>query len=318
LDSILDGLSDALNGAVATAVEGAVERAVRHAVSEAVKETLQAVITEVVANPDLVAAARTLLAPDAPTPADVPADPPGRPRGLFRRACDRVKAGLGAAATACGYAVGQAAGVKPVARAGWQLAKKFKGRVLAACGVGLAVLLSQAAAPLPLHPGRGGALLGEGGGVEDEDAVSLPQLRGDLTGQFADQRALVPGGLAEELLQALPLLVVEVGDALGVLAPQVGDQPGDVVVGVGGLGFGQGGDERLQEALQAREHPAEHGRADLRVVQQLLQADAKSLLHDGPLQGLLGPKESVRNNLGRLKTDTVKLRAGNHALRRAG
>jgi hypothetical protein len=140
LDSILDGLSDALNGAVASAVEGAVERAVRHAVSEAVKETLQAVITEVVANPDLVAAARTLLAPGTPnpTPADAPADPPERPKGLFQRACDKVKAGLGAAASACGYAVGQAAGIKPVARAGWQLAKKFKGRVLLACGVGVA------------------------------------------------------------------------------------------------------------------------------------------------------------------------------------
>src|SRR5947208_5789358 len=93
LDSILDGLSDALNGAVATAVEGAVERAVRQAVGAAVKETLQAVIAEVVANPDLLTAARSLLAPG--TTADVPADPPERPKGLFRRAWDGLKAGLG-------------------------------------------------------------------------------------------------------------------------------------------------------------------------------------------------------------------------------
>src|SRR5436309_730721 len=77
LDSILDGLSDALNGAVATAVEGAVERAVRHAVSEAVKETLQAVIAEMIANPDLLTAARALLNPG--TPAEVSSDPPDRP-----------------------------------------------------------------------------------------------------------------------------------------------------------------------------------------------------------------------------------------------
>ena len=113
LDSILDGLSDGLNEAVATAVEGAVGRAVqvavRQAVGEAVRETLQAVIAEVVSNPDLVAAARTLLAPGSP--ADVPADPPERPKGLFRRACDKVKAGLGVAATACGYVAGQASGV---------------------------------------------------------------------------------------------------------------------------------------------------------------------------------------------------------------
>jgi hypothetical protein len=34
--------------------------------------------------------------------------------------------------------VGQAAGVKTVARAGWQLAKRVKGRLLLACGVGVA------------------------------------------------------------------------------------------------------------------------------------------------------------------------------------
>jgi hypothetical protein len=140
LDSILDGLADALNGAVATAVEGAVERAVRQAVGEAVRETLQAVIAEVVSNPDLVAAARTLLAPGstADVPADNPTTPPERPRGLFRRACDKVQAGVAAAGSACAAVAGQAAGVKTVARAGWQLARRFKGRLLAAGGVGLA------------------------------------------------------------------------------------------------------------------------------------------------------------------------------------
>jgi hypothetical protein len=136
LDSILDGLSDALNGAVATAVEGAVERAVKQAVGEAVRETLQAVIAEVVSNPDLLAAARTLFAPGST--ADIPADPPERPRGLFRRACDGVQAGVAAAGSACAAAAGQVAGVKTVARGAWGLTKKFKGRVLAACGVGLA------------------------------------------------------------------------------------------------------------------------------------------------------------------------------------
>src|SRR5262245_1044426 len=149
LDSILDGLSDALNEAVATAVEGAVERAVKQAVGEAVRETLQAVIAEVVSNPDLLAAARTLLAPG--TPADVPTDPPEppeRPRGLFRRACDKVQAGVAAAGSACAVVAGQAAGVKAAVRAGWGLTKRFKGRVLAACGVGVAAgALTYLAAP---------------------------------------------------------------------------------------------------------------------------------------------------------------------------
>src|SRR5262249_16930225 len=134
LDSILDGLSDALHGAVASAVEGAVERAVKQAVGEAVRETLQAVIMEVVANPDLAAAARTLLAPGSP--ADVP------PRSLFRRACDGVKAGLGVAAAAChgagAYVTKQAAAVKSAARSGGRLLRRFRGRLLVACGVGVA------------------------------------------------------------------------------------------------------------------------------------------------------------------------------------
>src|SRR5262245_22177428 len=106
--------------------------AVRQAVGEAVRETLQAVIAEVISNPDLVAAARTLLTPG--NPADVPPEnltsPPERPRGLFRRACDKVQAGVAVAANACAAVAGRVAGVKTVASGGWRLAKQFRGRVL--------------------------------------------------------------------------------------------------------------------------------------------------------------------------------------------
>jgi len=118
-------------------VQGAVELAVRQAVGQAVKETLQAVLTEAVTNPDLLAAVRTFSASGTPA-ADPTADPPEQPKGLFRRAGDGIKAGLAAAGTACAAVVGRLAGVKTVAHAGWQLAKQFKGRVLAACGVGVA------------------------------------------------------------------------------------------------------------------------------------------------------------------------------------
>jgi hypothetical protein len=140
LDSILDGLSDALDEAVASAVQGAVERAVRHAVAAAVKETFQAVIAEALSNPDLLAAVRALLGPG--TPAGVPADLPERPRGLLGRACDGLKAGLGVAAAACGgagaYVRRQAGVITSVARTGWLLLNRFRGRLLMACGVGLA------------------------------------------------------------------------------------------------------------------------------------------------------------------------------------
>src|SRR5262249_25124352 len=127
---------DALNGAVASAVESAV----RQAVSQAVRETLQAVIAEALTNADLVAAARTLLAPG--TPADVPADPPERPRGLFRRAGDAGNTRLGVAAAACNgagaYVANKAAAVTSAARSGWRLLRRFRGRLLIACGVGVA------------------------------------------------------------------------------------------------------------------------------------------------------------------------------------
>jgi hypothetical protein len=132
LDAILDSLSIGLNEAVATAVEGAVERAVRQAVGQAVRETLQTVIAEALTNPNLHAALRGTL----PVAAAVDtAEPPERPPGLLRRDCDGVKAGLAAAGTTL---AGQTAGVKAVARSGWRLASRFKGRVLAACGVGVA------------------------------------------------------------------------------------------------------------------------------------------------------------------------------------
>jgi hypothetical protein len=179
LDSILDGLSDALNEAVATAVEGAVERAVKQAVSEAVRETLQAVIAEVVSNPDLLAAARTLLAPG--TPADVPPDPPERPRGLFGRACDGIKAALAVAAAACNgagaYVANKAAAVKSAARSGWRLLSRFRGRLLIACGVGVAA----GAVTLLAAPWLGVAAAAVGGFF----ATLAVKVRNALRGLFA-------------------------------------------------------------------------------------------------------------------------------------
>jgi len=48
---------------------------------------------------------------------------------------------------------------------------------------------------------------------------------------------------------------------------QVRDQPGHVVVGVGGLSVRQGGAERLQEALQAGQHSPQHCWSDLGILE---------------------------------------------------
>ena len=104
--------------------------------------------------------------------------------------------------------------------------------VLVVRGVGhedadLAVVdLAEPPEPLPLHARRGVALLGEARGVEDDHAVGGADRPAHLAGQLAQQRPVVPGGRADEVLQAVPLLVVAVGDGLGVLVLQVGDEPG--------------------------------------------------------------------------------------------
>ena len=73
------------------------------------------------------------------------------------------------------------------------------------------------------------------GNIEDQHAVGLAQFGRDLARQFVEEGAVVPVGLAEELLKPLALAVVQVGDGLSVLAGQVGQQALDVVPGVSAL-----------------------------------------------------------------------------------
>src|SRR5262249_59962812 len=94
----------------------------------------------VVGPPAVLAAAAPPPAPGPP--ADVPTDRPEPPRGLFRWAWGGVKAGLAVVATACNgagtYVANKAAAVMSLARSGWRLLSRFRGRLLIACGVGLA------------------------------------------------------------------------------------------------------------------------------------------------------------------------------------
>jgi hypothetical protein len=60
---------------------------------------------------------------------------------------------------------------------------------------------------LPLHADRSVALLGEGGRIKDEDALGSTQLLGDLGGQPGEPGVVIPGRLANELLQGLAGLV---------------------------------------------------------------------------------------------------------------
>ena len=85
---------------------------------------------------------------------------------------------------------------------------------------------------------------------------------------------------------------MQVGDGLGVLAVQVGQQTLDVVLGVVPLLLSrQRRDERLQEGFQTWQHAPQQARRDLGLFKQFVQADAEPSLHrTSPFGKWLAPK----------------------------
>jgi hypothetical protein len=55
-------------------------------------------------------------------------------------------------------------------------------------------------------------------GIKGDDAIGVPQLIDHLSNQDLDQRAMIPGRSANELLQDQMLDIDEGGDLLGILA----------------------------------------------------------------------------------------------------
>jgi hypothetical protein len=92
------------------------------------------------------------------------------------------------------------------------------------------VNLAPVAAPLPLYSHRMRPALGEAAGIEGDDAIGLPQLIGRLSDQHCDQRAVVPRGRTDEVLQDLSLDIDQGGDRLGILTVHVGQQALEVEV----------------------------------------------------------------------------------------
>ena len=152
LDTILDGLAEALNESVAAAVQ--------QAVSLAVREAVQAVLTEVLANPEML---RRLRA-SAPVPADQPIPVPldglrglcrwlrckvaaaaARAGAAVRLACAGLKRAVGQGwAGACHHARGACQGARAVLQVGWlrtlalfYLARQLRRPVLVALAVGV-------------------------------------------------------------------------------------------------------------------------------------------------------------------------------------
>ena len=122
--------------------------------------------------------------------------------------------------------------------------------------------------------------MGKAEGSKTSTASGRPIARATWRASSSISGSVVPVDFADELLDDLAVLVVAVGDGLGVLAPDVGEQAGEVGTGVAAaLGAGQRGGERLGEVLQPAHHPAEEGGRDLTAGEQLLLAVLKARLH---------------------------------------
>src|SRR5450759_2366838 len=111
----------------------------------------------------------------------------------------------------------------------------------------------------------------------------VPRVQAHLAGPFAQPRPMVPGGRADEVLEAVPFLVVAVGDGLGGLVLQVGDEPGQVGPGVVTLlPAGQALGERPGELGAAFEAALKDLRRDLALGEQRLLAEPITPVHRSP------------------------------------
>jgi hypothetical protein len=140
LDTILDGLADALNEAVADAVKGAVTLAVQQAV--------QGVLTEVLANPEVLDKLRAAVLPAVPpVPSLAPPAPPtpaSAARGTSGRRvqdlCGTVKRWTSAAwdhvRSASAAVAGKAGAAAGKVRGYWRTARYFRAPVVAGLAVG--------------------------------------------------------------------------------------------------------------------------------------------------------------------------------------
>src|SRR5262249_61939997 len=80
------------------------------------------------------------------------------------------------------------------------------------------------ATPLALHPDRMRAPLREAAGIDGDYPIGFPEMIDDLSHQDLDQRAMIPGRGADELLQDQALDIDQCRDVLGILVWQVGQQ----------------------------------------------------------------------------------------------
>jgi len=115
------------------------------------------------------------------------------------------------------------------------------------------------ATPLAFHPHRVHAAFGETAGIKRDHAIGFPQPLDHVGDQDLDQRAVIPGGGTEEVLENLSLDIDERRDVLGILPGQVGQEPLEVEVDVALAGLGlQRSLIGHHEVAQPLHHGGEH------------------------------------------------------------
>ena len=131
--------------------------------------------------------------------------------------------------------------------------------------------LAQPATPLARHAHRLGPGLGKARGIEHQDAISLAELLGDLSGQLLAQGGILPRRPANEALQGQAVLSKAIRDRFDIFAFQIREQAIDVGVSML-VGFlaAEGPDKRRHERLQAWHHLVENLGGNLAFRQQLL------------------------------------------------
>ena len=91
-----------------------------------------------------------------------------------------------------------------------------------------------------------------------------------------------PRILSDELLNALPFLIMEIGDRFTGFVLEFGEQSGDVFYGVPVmLGPGERCGKRVNEVIQTREQAVDEFVGHLGLSQHFLQPRIESSIHDG-------------------------------------
>jgi hypothetical protein len=154
------------------------------------------------------------------------------------------------------------------------------------------LLLAQPSAPLAGHAAAVLALLGKGGGVQDDDPAGLAPFLGDIPPHLGGDRLVVPGPLADEHLEVLAGDGGLGGDRLDGLPLQAAEQAPDEGRGMATLLLArEQGEVAFQESRDVVTATTDIVGGNLGVVEQGLGLGVIKQRHGGTSGGVT-PRDS--------------------------